>query len=346
MYKRLSEVSSDLNRLREKGFERGYSVGWNWEQLPYTIKLGSTTYMASAPASGKTELINEMQINLSCLHGLNHAIFTPETGTPAEVYAELCYKFLGKPYIKGFNEMSDTEKAFAEMFIDEHFFIVDPGDEDMTVDQFFKIVDQIEKETGKIIHTTLVDPWNELSENYKPEDLGREDKFLSRTLGQVRKNARAKNRHHFIVTHVRDQVGINQSGIVFYPMPTARDFSGGQVWFRKGNSILIPWRPPYGLSDRDNNVYAENELHLKIAKSKPKGISKNTTVKMYLDTNLYQYYLIDEWSGERVYADRGKYTIEKKKDLQVPKPLPVNRNFYEPEKEIEFNNDENPDLPF
>lgn len=336
MYKRLSEVSQELNRLREKGFERGFSVGWDWEQLPYTVKLGSTTYMASAPASGKTELINEIQINLSCLHGLNHVIFTPETGSPAEVYAELCYKFLGKAYIKGFNQMDDSERTYAEMFIDEHFFIVDPGDEDMTIDDFFKIVDQIETETGKVIHTTLIDPWNELNEVYKPEDLGREDKFLSRTLGQARKNARAKNRHHFIVTHVRDQVGIHQSGITYYPIPTARDFSGGQVWFRKGNSILIPWRPPYGLSDRDNNQYLENELHLKIAKSKPKGISKNTTVKLYLDTMTYQYYLIDEFSGARIYANRGKYSTEKK--MPEPKPMPKNTNFYETK--------ENEQLPF
>lgn len=328
MYKRLSQVSTDLNRLREKGFERGYSIGWDWETFPYTVKMGSTTYIAAAPASGKTELINEIQINLSCLHGLNHVIFTPETGSPAEVYAELCYKFLGKPYVKGYNEMSDTERMYAEMFIDEHFFIVDPGDDELTVDGFFKLVDQIEIETGKTIHTTLLDPWNELEEVYKPQDLGREDKFLSRTLGQVRKNARAKNRHHFIVTHVRDQVGERQNGVTWYPMATARDFSGGQVWFRKGNSILIPWRPPYGLSDRDNVPYTENELHVKIAKSKPKGTSRNQTVKMYLDTNAYQYYFIDEFTGNRVYADRGKYNTTKQLPGDKPKPLPVNKNFY------------------
>lgn len=336
MYKRLSQLSTDLNKLRERGFERGYSIGWSWDDLPYTVKLGSTTYMASAPASGKTELINEIQINLSCLHGLNHVIFTPETGSPAEVYAELCYKFLGKSYIKGLNQMDESERAYAEMFIDEHFFIVDPGDEDMTVDQFFKVVEQIESETGKTIHTTLIDPWNELTENYKPEDLGREDKFLSRTLGQVRKNARAKNRHHFIVTHVRDQIGINQSGIVFYPMPTARDLSGGQVWFRKGNSILIPWRPPYGLSDRENNIYEENELHLKIAKSKPKGISRNTIVKLYLDITTFQYYLVDQFDGKRIYADRGKYTIAKSGDPYVQKPItPAQSTFYQKNQEAD-----------
>ena len=68
MYKQLSDISQDLNSLRENGFKRGYSIGWDFDLLPYTVKLGSTTYIAAAPASGKTELIKEIQINLSCIH--------------------------------------------------------------------------------------------------------------------------------------------------------------------------------------------------------------------------------------------------------------------------------------
>lgn len=45
MYKRLEDITQDLNYLRENGRKKGYSVGWDWEVLPYTIILGSTTYM-------------------------------------------------------------------------------------------------------------------------------------------------------------------------------------------------------------------------------------------------------------------------------------------------------------
>jgi hypothetical protein len=86
-------------------------------------------------------------------------------------------------------------------------------------------------------------------------------------------------------------------------MPTARDFAGGQVWFRKGLSVLIPWRPPTGLTDNDGNTYESNEVHLKVAKSKPKGVSKNGTYKMYLDLEKYQYYMIDAF-GRKIYAQR------------------------------------------
>lgn len=311
-YFRLTDVNSKLNDLRQKGVRRGLSVGFPWEVFPYTVKLGSTTYMASSPGSGKTELMKEVQINLSCLHGLNHVVFTPETGSVEEVFAEYCHSFMGKPYVKGKNSMSESEKVQAEMFVNEHFIIIDPSqdkdeDDEITVTDFYNLIDDIERDTGKKIHTTLIDPWNELKEEWIQEDIGREDKYVARILGMVRKNARRTNRHHFIVTHVRDQNLITKRGVSFYPIPTAREFAGGQSWFRKGNCMIIPWRPPSGLKDLKGNTYLDNELDVKVAKAKPKGVAEKGIYRLFLDTKRYQYYYFTPDMKLR-YADRGDYT--------------------------------------
>lgn len=308
MYKRLSNVNSEMIDLRHKKNVRGKSVGWDWDLLPYTIKEGCTTYIGAAPASGKTELWFEFLINLSCVYGWNHVVFSPETGSAAEIYAELCYKYIGKPYTIGDNAMTQGEQIRAEMFIDKHFIVVDPIDEDLTLQGYYDLVDEIERTQEIQIHTTTIDPWNELTEEYIQSDLGREDKYLSRILGIARKNARKTNRHNCIINHVRDQTPITKelfSGeqVTYFPPPSARDFAGGQVWFRKGLCVLIPWRPPYGLKDNDGSICEANEVHLKVAKSKPKGVSKNGTYKMFLDVERYQYYMID-WKGNRVYANR------------------------------------------
>jgi len=308
MYKRLSEVNSQMHDIRHVKNVKGKSIGWDWDLLPYTIKEGCTTYIGAAPASGKTELWFEFLINLSCLHGWNHVVFSPETGNSAEIYAELCYKYIGKPYTIGDNSMTQGEQIRAEMFIDKHFIVIDPIDEDLTLPMYYKLVDEIERKHNIKIHTTTIDPWNELTEEYIQSDLGREDKYLSRILGMARKNARKTGRHNCIINHVRDQTPVTRelfSGetITYFPPPSARDFAGGQVWFRKGLSVLIPWRPPTGLKNSDNTICMENEVHLKVAKSKPKGVSKNGTYKMYLDVERYQYYMID-WKGNRVYANR------------------------------------------
>jgi hypothetical protein len=325
MYKRLTNVNNELFDIRLQKDVKGKSIGWDWDLLPYTIKEGCTTYIGSAPASGKTELWFEILINLSCLHNWNHVIFSPETGSSAEIFAELCYKYVGKPYVQGQNSMTNSEQIVAEMFINEHFIVIDPIDEDLTITKFYELVDEIEKKEGMKIHTTTIDPWNELTEEFLPSDLGREDKYLSRILGTVRKNARKTGRHNCVINHVRDQPMVSSKTIAgtdisYFPMPSARDFAGGQVWFRKGLSVLIPWRPPYGLLDGDGRGAEKNEVHLKVAKSKPKGVSKNGVYKLYLDLDKYQYYMLD-FKGNRIYANRTKKVPEQKKITMVEQKL-------------------------
>jgi len=324
MYKRLTHLNAEMFTVRQQIDVKGKSIGWDWDMLPFTIKEGATTYIGAAPASGKTELLFEFLINLSCLHGWNHVIFSPETGSSAEIFAELCYKYIGKPYVQGKNSMTNGEQVSAEMFINEHFIVIDPIDEDLTITKFYELVDEIERKEGIKIHTTTIDPWNELTEEFILADLGREDKYLSRILGLVRKNARKTGRHNCVINHVRDQPMVTAKTIAgtdisYFPMPSARDFAGGQVWFRKGLSVLIPWRPPYGLADADGVGAEKNEVHLKVAKSKPKGVSKNGVYKMFLDIERYQYYMLD-FKGNRVYANRGTtYKKESQRKIDIPK---------------------------
>jgi hypothetical protein len=323
MYKRLQDLQTELHNIRHEENTRGKSIGWSFDILPYTVKEGCTTYIGAAPASGKTEIWFEFLINLSCLHGWNHVVFSPETGSAAEVYAELCYKYLGKPYVKGEYAMSESEKIKAEMFINDHFIVVDPIDEDLTLEGFYDLVDEIERKNEITIHTTTIDPWNELTEKFEHSDLGREDKYLSRILGLARKNARKTKRHNCIINHVRDQPMVTGKTIAgteisYFPIPSARDFAGGQVWFRKGLTVIIPWRPPKDLLLNDGTTAEENEVHFKVAKSKPKGVSKNGTYKMYLDTTKYQYYMKD-YLGNKIYANRIKFVEPKKEEPIIDK---------------------------
>jgi len=55
MYTKLENIKTQLDHYRTNGVERGNEIGWNWEQLPLTIKLGCSTFIGAAPASGKTE---------------------------------------------------------------------------------------------------------------------------------------------------------------------------------------------------------------------------------------------------------------------------------------------------
>lgn len=344
MYKKLEQVQKELNQYRQVGAERGKSVGFNWEDLPITFKPASTTYIGAAPHVGKTEFIFDILINLSCIHGWKHVIFSPETGEPHEIFAELCSKYIGKDFINSKFGMTEVERGEAEVFISEYFYIIDPKDENLTIDQFYKLVDQIEIDEDVKFNTTLIDPWNELTEEFLPEDLGREDKYLSRILGECRKNARKTKRHNIIINHVRDQaVQKLSNGTFYFPMPSPRDMAGGQVWFRKGMMMIMLWRPPIGWENPADKMITldDNELIVKVAKSKPKGVSINGVYKMYYEVSKKEFYI--KKFGKKYYADRSKHNRRPLREIINHEIEDVNLNEH---LNVDFDKENEKDTPF
>jgi len=328
MWKKIRDNLKELNDLRTEGHQKGYSIGWD---IPITIKLGCTTYIAGAPFDGKTEWWLDVLINLSVEHGLKHVVFTPETGAVHDIVAELCTKYVGKPYIKKYSGyMTEAEKVGAEMFVAKHFFIIDPMDDKMTAADFLNLVDEIEFKEGVTIHTTTIDPFNELSHDFS-KDEGRQDLYIERILGDIRKNARAKNRHNCVITHVRDQSPIVTKKGTYFPIATAREIAGGQAWSRKGLLMIIIWRPPKNHNKENGDIYKENEVLIKVVKSKPKGVSENGNYYMFYDIKRNTYYL----EGD-IYAKRYKdMPREKQAELKLEKNYV---NWHETEKDESFEN--------
>lgn len=323
----------DVNSLRERveslydyGINKGYSTGWELLDEHYSVKLGCTTYLVGHEFSGKSEFILELLINLSLKHGLRHAIFSPETGVAEEIVSVLCEKYVGKQFY-GDYKMDIKEVYRAVDFINEHFVIIDPKLDDITLKDLYKEVDKYSKQQGKEIHTTLIDPFNELKIDY--ENLPR-DIWLEQALGFVRKNARATGRHHFIVTHPRESERLYHKDGYNLP-PTRKDYAGGQAWARKGESMLTLWRSPYyevngrnEYTDKDGTPYLQNEAHLIIQKAKPRGIGKLGKVKIFYDFKTTHYYYNGKFN-EKVYADCHSHkTTEKpmQPNIDFTKDLP------------------------
>jgi hypothetical protein len=290
MFFKIQDFRDKVSDLYEKGVQPGEYIGFNTMKEHYSVKLGYTTYLVGAPASGKSEWHKQVLINLSQYYGWKHVLFSPETGNKEEIVAELCHTYIGKPFYKanGYG-MSDMEMYKAMDFLQEHFFIIDPEDKDLTIPEFYKAVDQLEDLYGIKVHTTTGDPFNEFKHDFS-KDEGRQDLYIERILGDVRKNAKKHNRHNFIITHCRDQKPVEKDGVVYFPPPTARDYAGGQAWFRKGMAMICVWRPPYKLNDENGMPYKENETHIIVQKVKPKGTGKRGTVRMYYDFKSSRFY--------------------------------------------------------
>lgn len=298
-YWRLNEVDAGVDKLYHEGITKGLYVGFEGLNELFSFKDSSTTYIYSNPFAGKTEWWFEILVNLSEFYGYKHVIYSPESGDKHAVFAELVSKFLRKPFYKNINgHISEQELYHGRAFINEHFFVIDPEDSDLSIEDFYKLVDEIENEYEVKINTTSCDPFNELKHEFNGE---RQDLYIENRLGFIRKNAMKHKRHNCIITHCSDQGHpIMKDGVQFYPPPTPRQIAGGQAWFRKAMNLICVWRPPFGLNDENGNPYADNEAQIIIQKFKPKGVGKRGIAKLYYDNHTNRYYEL--FNGERRYA--------------------------------------------
>jgi hypothetical protein len=326
IYYTLSDKQEEIDDLYENGVVRGYELSFETAKDLFSIKLGCTTYIYAAPYAGKSQIWFEFLVDLSVNYGLRHAVFSPETGKARDIFIELMTIYVRKDFYKDYNnQMTKAEKEKAEKFIDSHFIVIDPDDSVFTIEEFYDYVDIVERVYNCKIHTTVADPFNEFSHDFS-KDNGRQDMYIERILGYIRRNARTNDRHNCLITHVSDQkVRIDEdTKIPYYPPATYREIAGGQAWSRKGEQMICIWRPPMGMKDEHGIPFEENQTEVRIQKSKPKGVGKLGKFNLFYDVKGHSFYEVTS-HGEVRYSNRLKESIAPEKKFEE---IEINENQY------------------
>lgn len=320
IYYTLKDVEDEIEDLWSNGHQRGYEVGFDNSKI--SIKSGCTTYIYAAPYSGKTQVWFEILVNLSFKYGLRHAIFSPESGGSAEIFVELIEIVARSDFYNTYkNKMSAHEKDQAKKFVDAHFIAIDPDDGILTPEDFYIYVDVIERVYNVKIDTVTADPWNEFKHDFS-QDNNRQDMYIERQLGFIRKNAKKNDRHNCIITHVQDQNKIKDENIGwYYPIPSFREIAGGQAWSRKGQQMLAVWRPPLGFMDEHGYPYEPNTTLIHVQKSKPKGIGETGIMVWQYDIKKHSYYITK--NGEKQYSDRKQIEDNKEDFFDIPEQIDI-----------------------
>jgi hypothetical protein len=317
-YFTLADVRDKFEDIYTHGYQKGYDIGWENARDKVTVKLGTTTYVYSAPYMGKSQFWNQVLVNLSRFYGLKHAILTPETGDAAEVFAELCSIYIGKSFHGNF-KMTAEEKMEAEQFIDRHFLVIDGEDKGLSLNDFLDQVDAAERDFNVKISTMTIDPFNELEIDTSVHG-NRDDKYLDVALKKFRQVCKKLNRHGAIVTHVKDQDIKKEGNQMYYDLASARDIAMGQVWYRKGLQMLSVYRPVdikgNPLSDENGEPYEKNETHVYVQKSKPKGIGAIGVVKLFYDWQKNNYYELDGTYNKK-YARKFEEAVVEKEETAI-----------------------------
>lgn len=296
-------IYSALERINEigikasQGYVKGYQMPFKCLDDLYSMKLGCTTYIVGHEYSGKTEFIMERDIWMAKQFNLSTLIFTPETGDVDDIFMELGHKWCGKPLI-GKYKISDAERMSVLTEIQQFFHVVevDTTDKSITLEMLLEKCLQYENSTGIKINSIVIDPFNELDVNYN--GLPR-DEWLQKELGRVRRMARNHKKHITIITHPRDTERLYDNKTNCLLPPSRKDYAGGQAWARKGECMLCVYRPPVVLNN-ETECYKENECHIIVQKSKPKGVGNTGTAVLFFDWKRSAYY--EEIDGKRYYA--------------------------------------------
>ena len=311
---RAEDLKDSLTELRENGVKKGAWTGFEGLYDKYSIKKGSTTYIYAGAHQGKSQFAFELMMNLSEYSGWKWAVYSPETGSPTEVFAELLWVYLRKPFlINDRFTASDEEAQRAVKFIDDHFYIIDSGLQDLTVEGFYTCVADIESQ-GVTIDGCLIDPFTEIKTDVSTGV--RDDIAIGQVLTRIRKHSAERDYHTIVTVHTKHQVAKYKSGIPYVEKPTMNDIAGGMQWSRKGMMVINVWRCPFGLEDSNGVPYEANQVEITVVKAKPKIVGKLGSVTLYYDKFMNRYYEKDAM-GNKVFAKPDPNAVE---EVELPTP--------------------------
>ncbi len=294
------DVRDSLNTLRSEGVKKGAWTGFDSLFDKYSMKKGSTTYIYAGAHQGKSQFGFELMVNLAQYSGWKWAVYTPETGSPTEVFAELLWVYLRKPFLVNEHIMAtDEEKEEAMSFINEHFYLVDSGLQDLSIEGFYTAVEQIEEDNFITIDGCMIDPFTEIRTDITSGV--RDDIAIGQVLTKVRKHSAEKNYHTIVTVHTKHQQAKYKNGIPYVDIPTMNDIAGGMQWSRKGMMVLNVWRCPYGLEDENGVPYEQNQVKITVVKAKPKIVGSLGSVTLFYDKMKNRYYEKDS-QGKPQYA--------------------------------------------
>ena len=297
MIKKFTNIQSSLETMRNNGNPIGELTGFQTLDRLFTVKLGSFTFILAPPHHGKSELTFELIFNQAQKYGRKSLVYSPETGSVEDIYAEFIHKYTGKPFYKSIpGSVNDKEYYKAINYIDEMFSIVDADDKSYSFEDLTKLV------TDEDI--ILADPYNEIKHDMSKYG-ARQDLYIEDLCSDIRRYCKKFKKHVFITLHPSQQMKVEEKDIngkkmKFYPMPVAREAAGGQALLRKAMTWINMWRPPNNLANEYGMPYQDNEVLIMIEKAKPKGVATKGMTSLYFDWKRNRYY--EEQAGQNLYA--------------------------------------------
>lgn len=275
--------------IQKYGQAPGLKVGFPSLDDIYSIAPKRTTIIYGRPTDGKSQFLIQILCALACNYGKKCMIYSPESGDPYEIYADIIHCLTGKGFhLNSLNyRISEKELYNVMPFVKDYFKVVELDDTTFDLDSYLSVTEQALRDYN--VFTTAVDNWNDL--DHIPDAMISE--YLKRQLVKWNRHAKKHCYHGFLIAHARN-VQL-QKGDDFPKPARVDEIDGGYAWYAKAINMINVYR---SYEEYENGFRQTNTAEIRTMKIKKRFEGKKGIAK--LDFDLFQncYY---ENRGDRFY---------------------------------------------
>lgn len=214
--------------------KNGYPKGWapRGELGKYiSIHPGYMTIITGIPGHGKSEILDQILLQITIDYNIRGGYFTPENW-PTEIHLiKIVEKLMGKSAFK----CNELEKVKAKNFLNGKIYWVYP-EEGYSLDVILAKVRQAVLKYG--IQWFVIDPWNKL------EHQDDSTSYVSRCLDLISTFNKKNGTHSFIVAHPTKMRMNYDTGK--YDVPGLYDISGSANFYNKADIGMCMYKEEQG----------------------------------------------------------------------------------------------------
>ena len=233
----IDDVEDKLDALYHNGLRRGYSTGFQTLDEYYTVVPGQWTVVTGIPGHGKSNVLDNIMVNLAKNDDWRFGIFSPENQPIERHFASIMEKYIEAPFDIGRpGRITEEQKEEGKRWLKDHFSIILPDeDANWSIDGVLELSKVLVYRKG--MKGMVIDPWNELDHSRPANQT--ETEYISSVLTKLRQFARNYDVHVWLVAHpaklYKDKDGK-------YPVPTPYDISGSAHYRNKADNAITVWR--------------------------------------------------------------------------------------------------------
>jgi len=234
----VDDIFDSVMDLYEHGQIKGASTGFTSLDEYMQVPLGMLTVVTGFPASGKSDLIDQICVNLAKSHNWKTIFCSFEK--PADYhYAQIAQKVIDRPFFtdNGVSRMTQEEVEYSKQVMKDNFVFMNNRSGGATdIDSILTKASECVMRYGSRI--LVIDPYNYIDMSKG----GRETDAISQMLTKVQQFAKNHDSHVFFIAHPAKLSNERRSGKKI--VVTGLDISGSHTWFSKADIGLTVWRHP------------------------------------------------------------------------------------------------------